>query len=91
MNLRWLKKADGQKVLQMMSYNAVQWSDEWEDIPTVEEPRQAREFNIYQQVDKFIAYPPHMSILEYKGTTPPSFICRVREVLGAESDTMEPK
>ncbi len=41
MNLRWLRKADGTKVLQIEVYDP--FKQRFEDIPAVDEPRQARE------------------------------------------------
>lgn len=51
MDLRWLQRADGSKVLQTMPvildrHGDPIETDEWYDVPTVEEPKRAREFLI---------------------------------------------
>lgn len=49
MNLRWVEKVDGTRVLQYMhAEDATGKGCPWTDIPTVKEERKPREFWIYK-------------------------------------------
>lgn len=76
--LRYLEKADGEKVLQIrvVSLQNGVYSDDWEDVGVVKEPRKAREFLIKFSLDWDSVYHG-----EYHGGPVPLDCLIVREVL----------
>lgn len=85
-NLRWLKK-DGQMILQAATLTGIdkygdQVTDLWQDVPTVSEPRKAREYWVEPGNIECRAWPNDGGpTINFKGTKAPSNIIKVREVL----------
>lgn len=78
MNFRWLKRDDGNKVLQEKSQSQ---DGVWLDVVTVHEKPQPREFTIYRQGDRLLASESDSIFMKYDGKTPPAFVCKTREVM----------
>lgn len=73
MNLRWLEKADGTKVLQIRSgeSNGDAYIMDWRDVPTEKEPRLPREWTIWVEPGDRVTT---------RGSDPKSERIRVREI-----------
>lgn len=85
MNLRFIER-EGKKILQQQS--AKQWSNKdadiiWEDVPLIQEPRQAREWNLYSAENEngLRAIPVDSPLIRYYESQALQFICKVREVI----------
>lgn len=93
MNLRFLEKADGSKVLQYYNDDLIHAEEHnWFDVPTVKEPEKAREFWIevnansmeHRAFDECNSF--GIGTIRFKGAKGPdmSRLIKVREILEDE-------